>query len=548
MSGSITMAELEAARASRPAAIRIADEDSVAIALRPIAAGEPVPVGDGTVTARQEIPAGHKLALCDVDVDEQIIKYGVPIGLASAPIARGDWVHSHNLHTALSGVIDYTYRPLSANVQPATASLPTFRGYRRKNGKVGTRNELWVLNTVGCVNHAAERIAKQAAERFAGRIDGIHAFAHPYGCSQLGDDLKNTQHVLAGLLRHPNAGGVLILGLGCENNQLGDDLKNTQHVLAGLLRHPNAGGVLILGLGCENNQLSELMALAGDVDRDRVAFFNTQDVIDELEEGTGAVAALVERIAGDRREEVPVTELVLGHKCGGSDGFSGISANALLGRIADRVTGYGGSVLLTEVPEMFGAEPLLMNRAQSVDIFNQIVAMVNDFKEYFLRHNQPVYENPSPGNKAGGLTTLEEKSLGAVQKGGRAPVSRVLRYGEPLTGKGLALLEAPGNDGVSSTAMTVSGATVLLFTTGRGTPLGFPVPTIKVSSNSEIAAKKPHWIDFNAGALLDGTKTMAQLEDELFALVLSVASGETLTNNEKNGYREIAIWKEGVTL
>ncbi len=513
MSGSITMAELEAARASRPAAIRIADEDSVAIALRPIAAGEPVPVGDGTVTARQEIPAGHKLALCDVDVDEQIIKYGVPIGLASAPIARGDWVHSHNLHTALSGVIDYTYRPLSANVQPATASLPTFRGYRRKNGKVGTRNELWVLNTVGCVNHAAERIAKQAAERFAGRIDGIHAFAHPYGCSQLGDDLKNTQHVLAGLLRHPNAGGVLILGLGCENNQL-----------------------------------SELMALAGDVDRDRVAFFNTQDVIDELEEGTGAVAALVERIAGDRREEVPVTELVLGHKCGGSDGFSGISANALLGRIADRVTGYGGSVLLTEVPEMFGAEPLLMNRAQSVDIFNQIVAMVNDFKEYFLRHNQPVYENPSPGNKAGGLTTLEEKSLGAVQKGGRAPVSRVLRYGEPLTGKGLALLEAPGNDGVSSTAMTVSGATVLLFTTGRGTPLGFPVPTIKVSSNSEIAAKKPHWIDFNAGALLDGTKTMAQLEDELFALVLSVASGETLTNNEKNGYREIAIWKEGVTL
>jgi altronate hydrolase len=319
-------------------------------------------------------------------------------------------------------------------------------------------------------------------------------------------------------------------------------------VLAGLLRHPNAGAVLILGLGCENNQLDQLLALAGPVDRERVAFFNTQDVIDELEEGTGAVARLVERMRSDVRTDCPVSDLVLGHKCGGSDGFSGISANPLLGRIADRLTGFGSSVVLTEVPEMFGAEQLLMNRAASEPVFDDIVGMINDFKAYFLRHNQPVYENPSPGNKAGGLTTLEEKSLGAIQKGGRAPVSRVLRYGEPVREHGLSLLESPGNDGVSSTAMVVSGATVLLFTTGRGTPLGFPVPTIKVSSNSEIAAKKPHWIDFDAGSLLDGSKTMAQLEDDLFALVLAVASGETLANNEKNEYREIAIWKDGVTL
>jgi altronate hydrolase len=319
-------------------------------------------------------------------------------------------------------------------------------------------------------------------------------------------------------------------------------------VLAGLLRHPNAGAVLILGLGCENNQLDQLLALAGPVDRERVAFFNTQDVIDELEEGTGAVARLVERMRSDVRTDCPVSDLVLGHKCGGSDGFSGISANPLLGRIADRLTGFGGSVVLTEVPEMFGAEQLLMNRAASEPVFGDIVAMINDFKDYFLRHNQPVYENPSPGNKAGGLTTLEEKSLGAIQKGGRAPVSRVLRYGEPVREHGLSLLESPGNDGVSSTAMVVSGATVLLFTTGRGTPLGFPVPTIKVSSNSEIAAKKPHWIDFDAGSLLDGSKTMAQLEDDLIALVVAVASGETLANNEKNEYREIAIWKDGVTL
>jgi altronate hydrolase len=497
-----------------PAAIRIDERDNVAVALRPVAAGDRVDVGGESVVATQDVPAGHKIALRALERDASVTKYGVPIGLVTEGVAAGDWIHSHNLKTALSGLLEYAYHPaLEASLPASRFPLPAFSGYRRANGLVGTRNELWVLNTVGCVNHAAERIAKQAADRFAGKIDGVHAFAHPYGCSQLGDDLKNTQAVLAGLLRHPNAGGVLILGLGCENNQL-----------------------------------DELMRLAGPVDRERVAFFNTQDVIDELEEGTGAVAKLVERMSDDRRTECPVSDLVLGHKCGGSDGFSGISANALLGRVADRMTSLGGSVLLTEVPEMFGAEQLLMNRAVDRAVFDDIVAMINDFKAYFLRHDQPVYENPSPGNKAGGLTTLEEKSLGAIQKGGSAPVSSVLRYGDRIRASGLSLLESPGNDGVSSTAMVVSGATLLLFTTGRGTPLGFPVPTIKVSSNSEIAAKKPHWIDFNAGALLDGTKPMAQLEDDLFAVILAVASGEQLTNNEKNGYREIAIWKEGVTL
>jgi altronate hydrolase len=387
-------------------------------------------------------------------------------------------------------------------------------GYRRANGRVGTRNEVWVLNTVGCVNFAAEGIARISAERFRGVIDGVHAFGHPFGCSQLGDDLKNTQRILAGLMRHPNAGGVLVLGLGCENNQM-----------------------------------ESLLKIAGpDVDLQRLRFFNSQDVIDERDEGLDAVAQLVARMESDRRVECPASDLVLGHKCGGSDGFSGISANPLVGRIADRLTALGGGVVLTEVPEMFGAEQMLMRRAADEGVFRDIVSMINDFKQYFLRHGQPIDENPSPGNKAGGLTTLEEKSLGAIQKGGQATVTRVLRYGDKATTGGLSLLEAPGNDGVSSTAMTASGATVLLFTTGRGTPLGFPVPTIKISSNSDIAAKKPHWIDFNAGALLDGTATPEQLADELFAYVLDVASGRALTNNEKHGYREIAIWKEGVTL
>jgi altronate hydrolase len=498
--------------AGRPAAVRIHPSDDVAVATRPIAAGESIVVGGERITVLEEIPAGHKVALHPLDAGATPKKYGFVIGVTTEKVERGAWIHSHNLRTHLEGQVEYRYDPV-AHATPAPATMPTFRGYRRANGRVGTRNEIWVLNTVGCVNFVAEGVAKMSNERFKGAVDGIHAFGHPFGCSQLGDDLKNTQRILAGLMNHPNAGGVLVLGLGCENNQM-----------------------------------ESLLQIAGDVDRSRLRFFNSQDVIDEREAGLEAVAELVERMKDDRRVECPASDLIIGNKCGGSDGFSGMTANPLVGRVADRLTAAGGGVLLTEVPEMFGAEQVLMNRAVNREVFGQIVAMVNDFKDYFIRHGQPIYENPSPGNKAGGLTTLEEKSLGAIQKGGSATVTSVLRYGDRAGTGGLSLLEAPGNDGVSSTAMTASGATILLFTTGRGTPLGFPAPTIKISSNSEIAAKKPHWIDFNAGRLLDGTATAEQLADELFAYILRVASGEELTNNERQGYREIAIWKEGVTL
>jgi altronate hydrolase len=422
------------------------------------------------------------------------------------------------LVTALSGTLTYAYNVAAPALAAAPAApirdMPTFDGYRRADGRVGTRNEVWIINTVGCVNTAADRIAQAARAAYGDQVDGVYAFSHPYGCSQLGDDLQHTRAVLAGLMRHPNAGGVLVLGLGCENNQM-----------AGLL------------------------GVAGEsIDPTRLRWFNTQDVMDEIEEGVAAVGELVARMASDTREPCPASDLLLGHKCGGSDGFSGITANALLGRLADRVTALHGGVVLTEVPEMFGAEQVLLDRAVSREVWDALVQMVNDFKQYFLKHGQPVYENPSPGNKAGGLTTLEEKSLGAIQKGGRAPVTQVVRYGQPAAREGLTLLEAPGNDGVSSTAMTASGATMLLFTTGRGTPLGFPVPTIKVSSNSAIAAKKPHWIDFDAGRLLDGATTFEQMTDELLAYVLDVASGRVRTNNETHGYREIAIWKDGVTL
>lgn len=491
--------------------VRIHPADNVAVAVDALAAGDHFTLGN-SYEALGEVPAGHKIALVRIAAGDPVFKYGFPIGRATAAIEPGEWVHSHNLATALSGTVEYRWNPQRTE-NSENISVPTFEGYRRENGRVGTRNEIWVLNTVGCVNHAAERIAKLAGERFAGKVDGVHAFSHPYGCSQLGDDLKNTQRVLGGLMRHPNAGGVLLLGLGCENNQI-----------------------------------ESLLKVAGDVDQSRLTVFNTQDVMDEIAEGGAGVGKLVERMSNDRRETVSASELLVGNKCGGSDGFSGITANPLVGKIADRLSAMGGGVILTEVPEMFGAEQVLMDRATDESVFRGIVSMIDDFKNYFTRHGQPIYENPSPGNKAGGLTTLEEKSLGAIQKGGRAPVRGVLRYGEPASLGGLSLLESPGNDGVSSTAMTVSGATLLLFTTGRGTPLGFPVPTIKISSNSEIAAKKPHWIDFNAGSVLDGEATLDSLADDLMEMILDVASGRRLARNEEHDYREIAIWKEGVTL
>ncbi|HEX9484969.1 MAG TPA: altronate dehydratase family protein [Gemmatimonadaceae bacterium] len=494
-----------------PAALRIHPTDTVAVAIRPLAEGEEVVIDGRRVVARQNVAPGHKLALHRHGAGQKVIKYGFSIGTTTAPIETGDWVHSHNLTTGLVGLTEHHYAPTPPPRIPS-AAMPAFKGYRRSSGRVGTRNEIWVLNTVGCVNHAAERIARLTTERFAGTIDGVYAFGHPFGCSQLGDDLEHTQRVLAGLMRNPNAGGVLVLGLGCESNQM-----------EALLEH------------------------AGDIDRHRLRFFNTQDVIDELEQGTAEVSELVAVVSRDERVECPASDLVLGHKCGGSDGFSGISANAVVGRIADRLTALGGCVLLSEVPEMFGAEEALLNRAADDGVFRDAAAMIDDFKQYFLDHGQTIYENPSPGNIAGGLTTLEEKSFGAIQKGGQASVTDVLRYGDPVKREGLSLVESPGNDGVSSTALIASGATMVLFTTGRGTPLGFPVPTVKIASNTDIAVKKPHWIDFNAGALLDGTASIDELADGLFAFVLDVASGR-LTNNEKNGYREIAIWKGGVTL
>lgn len=449
---------------------------------------------------------GHKIALSDIKKGENVIKYGYPIGHAVEDIKAGDHVHTHNIKTNLSGVIEYTYEPQLNGVSKSEPRK--FMGYRRPNGRVGIRNEIWIINTVGCVNKTSEILAREGNRLYGNKCDGIFNFVHPFGCSQLGDDQKTTQLILKGLVEHPNAAGVLVLGLGCENNNI-----------------PLFKTVL------------------GETDEKRVKFMSTQDFDDEISEGLRLIGELAEYAASAQREECDVSELVIGLKCGGSDGFSGLTANPLIGRVSDKIIGEGGSTVLTEVPEMFGAETILMNRCVDAEVFEKTVSLINDFKDYFTSHDQVVYENPSPGNKKGGITTLEDKSLGCVQKSGSADVVDVLELGHGVKKQGLNLLTGPGNDIVAVTNLTASGCHMILFSTGRGTPVGAPVPTVKIATNSALAERKPHWIDFSAGEILNGK----ELTEELFDYIISVANG-TRTNNEKNGYREISIFKDGVVL
>jgi len=548
----------------------IHDADNVALALEDISAGEEFSAL--SLTAADAVPAGHKIAITDIGEGEAVFKYGSPIGHASRDICKGRHVHVHNLKTNLCDIINYSYQPehlpetaardeyfplmqakdrrqaenalrsaairasatrkhseaLALRAQTvagsASHSQPVasenrslvqceyFTGYLRESGDAGIRNEIWVINTVGCINKVSERVAALANERFSGETDGVFAFTHPYGCSQLGDD----QAV-------------------------------TQKILAGLVNHPNAAGVLVLGLGCENNLIDRFKPYIGQYNPDRVKFLTLQESKDEIEDSLSFISRLVSYSQTYRRQKLPVSKLKIGLNCGGSDGFSGITANPLVGMFSDTLIEYGGTAILTEVPEMFGAETILMNRCRNERVFENTVKMINDFKDYFKRYGQTIYENPSPGNKAGGISTLEEKSLGCIQKGGTNAVTAVLDYGQKAAVPGLNLLNGPGNDIVSNTSLTASGAQMILFTTGRGTPIGSPVPTVKISSNSRLYSLKPNWIDFDAGVLLNG-ESPESLGDDFFKYVISVASGEAKTKNELNGYREIAIFKDGVTL
>lgn len=492
--------------------LKINPADSVVVCLQAMKQGEVIAVDGKEVTLLQDTPAGHKVLLEDKAEGEDIIKYGYPIGHARTALKAGTWVNENNLKTNLAGTLEYTYNPVNEKLTIAKENR-TFKGYVRKNGDVGVRNEIWIVPTVGCVNGIAEKVAEvlKAETKLEG-IDAVHCWKHNFGCSQLSEDHESTRKILRDIVLHPNAAGVLVLSLGCENNQPDD-----------------------------------FMAMLGDYDKDRIKLIITQKVEgDETEACMEALRGIYELAKQDKRVDVPVSKLRVGLKCGGSDGFSGITANPLEGEFSDWLVAQGGTSILTEVPEMFGAETILMNRCETKELFEQTVSLINNFKEYFLSHGEPVGENPSPGNKAGGISTLEDKALGCTQKCGRAPVSGVLEYGDRLQVNGLNLLSAPGNDLVAATALASAGCHLVLFSTGRGTPFGTFVPTMKISTNSDLYNRKSNWIDFNAGQLVDG-KTMKELVPEFIDKVLAVASGE-LAQNEVNGYSEISIFKNGVTL
>jgi altronate hydrolase len=491
--------------------IQLHENDNVAVALKDLSAGQTVTIAGEEIRLKEEIKRGHKVAIKDISIHEHVVKYGYPIGHVIKAVSVGEHVHTQNTKTNLEGIQDYQFnQKLTSN--PYKNENLTFQGYRRKNGDVGIRNELWIVPTVGCVNGIAERMIKLFEKEVGDNspFENVLVLKHNYGCSQLGDDHENTRKILKDAVLHPNAGGVLVLGLGCENNNL-YDFKDS----------------------------------LGEYDEDRVKFLVSQEVNDEIEAGVQLLKEIYEQAKEDKRESVPLSELKVGLKCGGSDGFSGITANPLLGRFSDFLVAQGGTTVLTEVPEMFGAETILMERAANGEVFDKTVCLINEFKEYFIENKQPVYENPSPGNKAGGITTLEDKSLGCTQKAGTSTVVDVLKYGERLEQKGLNLLSAPGNDLVASSALAAAGCQLVLFTTGRGTPFGSFVPTMKISTNTPIYELKPHWIDYNAGVLLE-QESETVLRD-FTEYLIKVASGE-LVNNEKNDFREIAIFKTGVTL
>lgn len=489
--------------------IRIHEADNVAVALRPIAKGETLPAGEDQVTTLEEIPQGHKVALKPIAAGSDVIKYGFRIGIAKEDIPAGGWIHVHNLKTALGDLLTYQYEPAKAVV--AETEHAYFDGYRRADGKVGVRNEVWIIPTVGCVNSIAQALERKARTLLKGTVEDVIAFPHPYGCSQMGDDQENTRKVLADMIHHPNAAAVLVLGLGCENSNI-----------------------------------PVLKEYIGEYDEQRVKFLQCQDVEDEQAAAMEMLEELITYAGAFSREKIDASELVIGMKCGGSDGLSGITANPVVGAFSDLLISKGGTTILTEVPEMFGAETILMNRCETPELFEQTVSLVNDFKNYFTRHDQTIYENPSPGNKKGGISTLEDKSLGCTQKSGSAPVKGVLAYAEPVKVRGLNLLSAPGNDLVAATALAVSGAHIVLFTTGRGTPFASPVPTVKISSNSNLAGHKENWIDFNAGRMVED-KSKEELAQEMFDYVLAVASGKKV-KAEEAGFHDMAIFKQGVTL
>lgn len=497
-------------------AIKLYPQDTVALATSELKKGQTVTVDGETITLLDDIPNAHKIALKDFETGEAVRKYDNIIGYASKPIKKGEWIHSHNEVTGLGKSKEYTYDFNPISIFPGESDK-TFMGYDRADGGAGIRNHLAIISTVFCANGPLRKLARMAEAKYPAteNFDGIIAFDQEFGCSQTGKDLVTTCKIIAGIAKNANFGGVLLVSNGCE------------------MAIP-----------------SVLEQYMGDYDKKRIRTLTLQEVEDEFTAGMELIDEIMEEMKDDKRTPININRLHIAMNCGGSDGYSGITANTLLGTLCDTLVKEGAIMNMTEVPEMMGAEHILMNRAADKSIFDDIVKMMYDYDAYFARYGEKAADNPTQGNKAGGLTTLEEKSLGCIQKGGHCAVMEVLEYGERATKNGFVLVSGPGNDLAGVSGQIAAGAVLTIFTTGRGTPCGFAGPTFRLASNTALATRKSNWIDYDAGRLLTA-KTPEEVEalnKELYDAIMATVNGQYRTRTEENGYYILGALKDGVTL
>jgi len=496
-------------------AIHLHPTDNVAIARVQLGAGTELRVAGQRLEVKEAISAGHKIALVAIPQGAVVLRYGQVIGRARQPIERGRHVHTHNL--AFEELhFDYEY-PSGETPLPARRASPTFLGYPREDGSVGTRNYIAVVAASNCAAHTAEMIARSFdGESLPANIDGVVAFPHGEGCGHtIGPDTAQLRRTLAGVLAHPNVSAAVILGLGCEVNQI-------EHYLG-----PNAP---------RTSRLVGMTLQSSGGTRGAVTAARAE------------IARLMEQCSAEQRKEVPASGIVLGLNCGGSDSFSGITANPALGVCSDMLAELGATAVLAETTEIFGAEHLLVRRARNRQVAEKLLSFVQGYKQYLTRFAGSFDDNPSPGNKEGGLTNIIEKSLGAVAKAGTSPLTDAVDYAEPVHTPGFVFMNTPGYDPVSLTGLAAGGCNLIAFTTGRGSAIGFPsVPVLKIASNSHTYRRMQDNMDINAGTIADGEKSVQQVGGEIFEMLLRVASGER-TRAESLGHQEFVPWRIGPVL
>jgi altronate hydrolase len=506
--------DIEKLPTAENSAIHLHPTDNVAVARVPIPAGTSLRIDGLPVTTMDAIPAGHKVALWDIQPGEVVERYGQVIGRAKQAIQAGRHIHTHNL--AFEELqLEYEFPVGDTPVPTARPDAPTFLGYQREDGRVGTRNYIAVVAASNCAAHTAEQIARSyEGETMPPNVDGVVAFPH---------------------------------GEGCAHAAEGPDIDQLRRTLGGVLIHPNVSGAVILGLGCETNQIDHYLGVGGPRST-RLAGLTLQSsggTRGAIEAARRQIARFLEQASAEERTPAPASKIVLGLNCGGSDSFSGITANPALGFCSDLLAELGGTPVLAETTEIFGAEHLLVKRARNREVAEKLLDCIRKYKVYLNRFAGSFDDNPSPGNKEGGLTNILEKSLGAVAKGGTSPLIDVYDYAERVTAPGFTFMNTPGYDPVSLTGLAAGGCNLIAFTTGRGSAIGFPtIPVIKVATNSNTYRRMTDNMDVNAGAIADGEATVQQIGQAIFDLMLEVATGRH-TCAERLGHKEFVPWRIG---